>query len=106
VLRLPPEALRSLALHQAVVEAWPAHPEWRSFACARIERWYAQGTLDAEYAGRWRSWLQLPDSELLVNIVAISEEAIDMRQTSPLTCGLHPKQRWRILKALRAPGST
>ena len=104
MFQLTPEAHRSLALHRAVAEQWRKHPEWRGVSIARIDRWEAQGALHAVYAGRWRSLLAFPDEEFLARIIALDEEANDMRQTSPVTCNLQPRERWRILKALRSGG--
>jgi hypothetical protein len=92
---------RSLALHRAVAEQRASKPEWREASLARLDRWQAQGCLQNEYAARWRAWLKLADPDLWREVLGSSDAAADMRQTSPLTCNLHAKQRWALLKGFR-----
>jgi len=58
------------------------------------------------YAEAWEAMLSRPLQELTEFLVDPGERARQMRQTSPFTGVLAPRERWVILRRLREhPGS-
>ena len=100
--RLTREDHRSLAFHRAIVEILRKNP------VPVLDR--ARRNLDKLSTiqpgarilfERWRGWLALPLEELFSNILDPSPVAREMRQVSPLSGVLTPRDRARILKQFR-----
>lgn len=87
---------RSLALHRVVAERVAREPGLRSGALERVDRWQAKGTLGSFYADRWRALLTGPLDTLLATLVDECQSARDLRQNTPFTFIVGPRERWRI----------
>jgi hypothetical protein len=93
---------RSLALHRRVVEHLQRDPSLLVRARSNVERWSAEGTLAPAYAERWRAVLVLPLPELIALLLDPGEEARALRQTSPFSFLISPRERWKIWGEVRA----
>jgi hypothetical protein len=87
---------RSLALHRAVAERLRRQPLLLETASARVRRWLADGTVSAPWARRWAELLSRPVDEVAAALVDTSQEARDLRQSSPFAGVLSPRERWTI----------
>lgn len=78
----------SLRLHEAVAIRLRAHPEQRGRARDNITRWKRQlGTSAPRDLDVWGTYLDGPLETLLALLVAPTEEATRLRQSSPF-CGI------------------
>jgi hypothetical protein len=67
-----------------------------------LERNVARKVTSEHYAAEWRALLVGPIDALTLVLVADSEQALALRQTSPFTGVLRPKERWAIWKRVRS----
>lgn len=89
--------LRSLAYHRAVAQR--LDDRIVEEALERLRRWRADGTIDRVYADRWEEVLSWPLPRIAKFIGQDSEEARDMRQSSPFPGALSEPERRRVLQA-------
>ncbi len=89
---------RSLALHEAVAAKLEAHPQLLDVARRNLERWLQQNPATA-----LREWRRILDSMPLSDLVALlrssSEEARELRQSSPFAGLLTTEERRAIMGA-------
>ncbi|MBK7878085.1 MAG: hypothetical protein IPJ77_20695 [Planctomycetes bacterium] len=93
---------RSRALHREIAARLAAEPSRVEEARARIARWASEGQLAPYYVERWNALLGGPLAVLLALLVAETEEATALRQTSPFAGIVDPRTRWRIWSEVRA----
>src|SRR6266566_8166197 len=86
---------RNLAYHRAVASRLrkPMVDEARHV----VYRWREQGRMDPRYADRWDALLARSMPEIRQALVETSQEADDLRQSSPLAGMLSEPERRRIL---------
>ncbi|MGD1057067.1 MAG: hypothetical protein ABR992_06580 [Solirubrobacteraceae bacterium] len=87
---------RSLVYHHAVAArlSRPMVEEARHV----LFRWREQGRIDERYADRWEQLLERPLPEVRRALVEESQEADDLRQSSPFAGVLSEPERLRILR--------
>jgi len=90
---------RNLAYHRAVASRLrkPMVDEARHV----VYRWREQGRMDPRYADRWDALLARSMPEIRQVLVETSQEADDLRQSSPLAGMLSEPERRRILAEVR-----
>lgn len=87
---------RSLALHRAVAARLEAEPQLLEVARANLRRWLAASP--AAPLHEWQRLLDtLPLPQLLQLLRSASEEAAQLRQSSPFAGLLAPAERQAIL---------
>ncbi|MCU0655820.1 MAG: hypothetical protein MUF64_11225 [Polyangiaceae bacterium] len=96
---------RSLELHRQIAERLQENPSLTERARANVERWSADKTLAPAYAQRWRKALSLPLSELIDLLLDPGEEACSLRQTTPFSFVISPRERWKIWREVRSTWS-
>ncbi|MEM7019445.1 MAG: helix-turn-helix transcriptional regulator [Pseudomonadota bacterium] len=97
------EERRSLAYHHAVAEKLIAQPiATRQRARKNLTRLMKLHPHANHLFIQWKNWLELPDDDLLTNLLDTNELARDMRQVSPFAGLLPPKERAQILARFRA----
>ncbi len=94
---------RSLALHREVARRLRENPALLAQAREHVERWSAQGTMSLTYADAWRRLLDGPLDALLALLIDESEAARALRQNTPFTFVVAPRDRWRLWRETRAP---
>jgi len=94
--------LRSLALHQAVAERLVEAPWLVEDARQRILSRVQSGVTSPCYAERWLRLLEGPLEELVASMTDASEHGAALRQTSPFSFVIPPRERWRIWRDARA----
>jgi DNA-binding transcriptional MerR regulator len=89
-------ARRGLAYHKAIA----GRLDDRTVADARerLERLSAEGHLHRRYAERWRDTLALPIDKIAEAIAADTQDARDLRQSSPFAGVLNEHERRRIIE--------
>jgi hypothetical protein len=87
--------LRSLAYHRAVAERLDDGVV--GDARARLRRWRSEKRIHPRYADAWEALLDGPRPRLADAIVADSEDAAALRQSSPLAGALSERERRRAL---------
>jgi hypothetical protein len=92
---------RSLELHRAVAERLRRDPALVGRARDRVARGLREGTMARPYAEAWEAILRRPLEELIEFLVDPGERARQLRQASPFTGVLAPRERWAILRRLR-----
>ena len=102
--RVPPNAhrtaeQRSLAYHRAIVDR--LDEALVDEARAEVERLADEGRLHSRYADRWRHLLALPRDQIAAAITAEDQDAVDLRQNSPLAGFLNEQERRRIIETVR-----
>lgn len=71
-------------------------------AKATLARWIEQKRIYPEYAARWNLLLDGPADRLREMMVSETEDAKDMRQSSPFAGALGARERWILWKAAKA----
>lgn len=93
------EDRRSLAFHRAIVDHLRMAPDAvLQQARKNLERLTRLHSGVGELFKRWRNWLDLPLEALITKILDPDLEARDMRQVSPFSGILSPKERSQILR--------
>lgn len=90
---------RSLAYHQAIAPR--LDDRLLADARERVDRLAAEGHMHPTYAERWREVLALPPVRIAELLVADSQEARDLRQSSPFAGVLNEHERRRIIESVR-----
>lgn len=94
--------LRSLALHAHVAKALLEDSSIRSTARERIHAWRSAGTMDERVAARWLALLDEATPTLAERLVADDEAMCDLRQSTPFTFVVSPRERWAIWRSVAA----
>lgn len=89
---------RSLAYHKAIVKILRNKPFLIDKAKNNLNLMCKLHPTVKELFERWGTWLDLPTSELIKNVLDKSVVARDMRQVSPFSGMLNQKERLNILK--------
>jgi len=92
--------LRSIAYHQALAGRMAGDPQLVERARARVTQWLAEGRAPY-YARRWAELLSGPLDRLRELLVADTEDARALRQSTPFAGELDPRERWRIWREVR-----
>lgn len=92
---------RSLALHRLIAERVRSDPALIVAARDRLARWSAGGALSPAYVARWTQVLSDP-AALHVVLTADTEDARALRQTTPFSFVVPPRERWRIWRETKA----
>jgi transcriptional regulator with XRE-family HTH domain len=96
------EDKRSLAFHRAIVEILRKDPvPILSRAVRNVEKLAKMHPGAQMLFDQWKDWLTLPLEGLALKILDPLPEAREMRQVSPFSGVLSPKQRTRILRQFR-----
>lgn len=91
--------LRSLVYHRAVARHL-ARPD-ADDALHRVWVWRADGRIDERYADLWEEVLRRPLPDVRDAISADTDNAADLRQTSPFAGTLSEAERRKILQEIR-----
>lgn len=67
-----------------------------------LARWLEQDRIAPEYAARWSLLLDGPADRLRELIGSETEDAKDLRQSSPFAGALGARERWILWKAAKA----
>ena len=96
------EDRRSLAFHQAIVERLRKEPAAiLSQAKTNLEKLTKMHSGARMLFDQWQDWLNSPLEELIEKMLDPFLEARDMRQVSPFSGVLGPKERTRVLQQFR-----
>ena len=93
---------RSLAYHRVIAARLPGDPSLLQAARAKLRRWRAEGSVHDHYILRWEQLLALPMPQLMSALVDSAQEVCDLRQVSPFTAALDPRERWTIWRNTQA----
>jgi hypothetical protein len=91
---------RSLAYHRVVSERLQGDPDLVARARSRVKRWIEEGR-SVHYARQWQHLLDGSLETLRATLVADTEEARALRQSTPFAGALSPRERWGIWTAER-----
>jgi hypothetical protein len=92
---------RSLELHRLVAARLRSEPHLLEAVRARVAGWLRDGTVSGRWAEAWRDLLARPSHELEAALTEDSQQARDLRQSSPFAGVLSPRERWDALRRLR-----
>jgi len=92
--------LRSVAYHRALAARIAEDPRILTRARERVRQWLAEGRATF-YARRWAELLSGPEDRLREWLVADTEDARALRQSTPFAGELDPRERWRIWREVR-----
>lgn len=102
VPRLTREDSRSLAYHRALAVVLRRNSVSAIKRAKRVLKRMSEGHPGAKpLFNRWRSWLDLPTEELISRMLDPGMTAREMRQVTPFSGLLEPKDRVQILKQFR-----
>jgi len=90
---------RSLAYHRALSRS--LDQRMVDDALRQVWKWRLRGQIDSRYAERWERLLRRPLPEVRQAISADSQEATDLRQTSPFAGMLGEPERRKIFEQVR-----
>ena len=102
--RLTPPELRTLALHQAIVEKLREDPELvleKAHAQLRIMRETVAEGRASTYLRTWSRLLEGPIDELIATMISTDQPARDLRQSSPFGGVLSDKTRLDVIRQAR-----
>jgi hypothetical protein len=86
---------RSLAYHRAIADRIVADPEILERARARVESWPGKRPVPC-YARAWAKALAQPIPDIITLLTQESEEARELRQSTPFAGALDARERWRL----------
>lgn len=89
---------RSVAYHRVIAERLRDQPAILDRARRRVQDWLASGPAAAT---RWAAVLAGDTTSIAAFLVERSEQADELRQSSPFAGALDPRERWRIWRATR-----
>jgi len=92
---------RSVAYHRVIAERLPDQPAILDRARRRVRDWLASGPAAPPSATRWAAVLASDPSSIAAFLVERSEQADELRQSSPFAGALNPRERWQIWRATR-----
>ena len=92
---------RSILLHRAIAQRVSENPALLEVARANLRRWIGQQG-ERLYWTEWEKILEDPMEELLAFMVSPSERARRLRQSSPFSGILTPRERWKIYESFAA----
>ena len=92
---------RSVAYHRVIAERLPDQPAILDSARRRVQDWLASGPAAPASATRWAALLAADVASIAAFLVERSEQADEIRQSSPFAGALDPRERWRIWRATR-----
>lgn len=92
---------RSLAMHRAIAEKVRKNPRLLEAAGENIRRWRRQG-VDVTAFAEWEAILERGVGETVRVLTDPSENAARLRQSTPFTGVLTPKERRRFFEAPRS----
>jgi len=92
---------RSIVLHRVIAQRVSENPALLDVARANLRRWVSQ---DGErlYWTEWEKILAGPLETILVFMVSPNETARRLRQSSPFSGILTPRERWKIYESFTA----
>jgi hypothetical protein len=93
---------RSLAYHRAVAARLGRRPELVELARRRAEQWASHGGRHAPYAKEWLRILAGTIDQIAAHLVDPSERGRALRQATPFSGALDPRERWELWRAVRA----
>ena len=86
---------RSLAYHRAIADRIVGNPEILERARARVESWLGKRPVPY-YARAWAKALARPIPDIVALLTQDSEEARELRQSTPFAGALDARERWRL----------
>jgi hypothetical protein len=92
---------RSVAYHRVVAERLPDQPAILDSARRRVHDWLASGPAAPASATRWAALLAADIASIAAFLVERSEQADELRQSSPFAGALDPRERWQIWRTTR-----
>jgi hypothetical protein len=93
--------LRSIALHEAIGTEVASRPELVEDARRRVRSASAEGKLAASHRDAWLRILDRRIEDIVAFLRADTEEARELRQATPFTGIVGPRERWRIWRSVR-----
>lgn len=90
---------RSLVMHQAIAVKLIAHPEYLDIAQANLKRWMSMNEPVPNCLFEWRNILEQPFERIVSQIVEQNERMTRLRQSSPFSGILSPRERWSIYES-------
>lgn len=93
--------LRSIALHRAIGDRIIRQPELVDDARRRLHALAAEGKTDAHYRDEWLAVLVEPIPRIVAFLGEDTERARDLRQATPFTAVISPRDRWQIWRSVR-----
>ncbi|WP_157370580.1 hypothetical protein [Vulgatibacter incomptus] len=92
---------RSLAFHRIVAERILRDPDRLDAVRERLDAWIAEGGRAAVYAREWRRLVDFPPAELAAILIDEGERATELRQSTPFSGFLDPRERWKLWAEVR-----
>ena len=92
---------RSIAMHAAVTKRLRAEPSLLDAVRERVAGWLRDGSVHPEYAQAWADILARPLPEILEALTDRGERLRSLRQVTPFTGILDPRERLRIRAEVR-----
>jgi len=92
---------RSLAYHRRVASLLPQRPDLFVQAKQRAQAWAASGQRHAPYAQKWLSLIEGSFENLVSALTDASEQGRALRQATPFSGALDPRERWRLWREVR-----
>lgn len=92
---------RSIEYHRLIAERLLRDPEILAMARRRVAEWLAAAETAPFYARKWAEILAADAASVAAFLVARSELAIELRQSTPFAGAITPQERWRIWRETR-----
>jgi hypothetical protein len=93
---------RSLAYHREVAARLRRRPELIALARRRAQEWATKGGREAPYAIEWLRILAGTPDEIVAQLEDPSERGRALRQATPFSGALDPRERWKLWREVRA----
>jgi hypothetical protein len=92
---------RSVAYHRVIAERLRDQPAILDSARRRVQDWLVSGPAAPAAATRWAAVLAGDTTSIAAFLVERSEQADELRHSSPFAGALDPRERWRIWRETR-----
>ncbi len=90
--------VRSLLLHRAVAERIEGDATIVPRASANLAKWHAEGILQDPHYDGWLRELSQGTASLVAFLRSDDERSRELRQVTPFTFVISPRERWALWK--------
>jgi hypothetical protein len=93
---------RALVLHRAIASKVARDPSLVARAKTKLDWLVARGIMNDAHESAWRTLLDAGIDDLTRAMVEDSERATELRQVTPFTFVIAPRERWALWARARA----
>ena len=90
---------RSLEYHRVIASRLAGDSALLHAARSKLRAWRGDGSVHEYYIDSWERLLAMPVPQLISALIDPAQEANALRQVSPFSAALDPRERWTIWRS-------